>query len=106
MKILFTVLLVILVIFNSTSQAFDKSDYDITESQGLLKTTTTAISNYGSHLATTAKLEYSLITGGYFTIGTLSGSSTSTLDDNCGISFGHPYAMTSYPLLGIDGAWE
>lgn len=87
--------------------AVEKTVYDLAEPRGLFKTVTTGVfANYGSHLATTEKLEYSLITGGYFTMGTLSGSSSSTLDDNCGISFGHPYAMTSYPLLGIDGSWE
>jgi len=96
-----------LILYFHPVLALDKDDFDLQEQQGLLKSvTTSSIANYGSHLATTEKLEYSLITGGYFTIGTLSGSSTSTLDDNCGISFGHPYAMTSYPLLGIDGAWE
>jgi Mg-chelatase subunit ChlD len=46
-----------------------------------------------------------LIQGGYFTLGTTNGVSASPLDDHCGITFGHPYALTSYPLLAIDGQW-
>ena len=46
-----------------------------------------------------------LLNGGYFTLGTNAGLSPSTLDDHCGITFGHPFAMTSYPLIAIDGEW-
>ncbi|MBU0559457.1 MAG: VWA domain-containing protein, partial [Bacteroidetes bacterium] len=47
--------------------------------------------------------EATLITGGYFTLGTNNGLSASDLDNNAALSFGHPYAMTSYPLIQIDG---
>lgn len=47
-----------------------------------------------------------LLHGGYFTFGTNDGLSAGTLDDHCGISFGHPFAMTSYPLIAIDGQWK
>jgi len=86
--------------------SINKSDFDITEQHGLLKTgVTQTIYNYGNHLYRAEKTELSLITGGYFTIGTYKGQSVSDFDDLCGITFGHPYAMTSYPVIGIDGNW-
>jgi Mg-chelatase subunit ChlD len=51
------------------------------------------------------KYQITLISGGYFTLGTNSGASASTLDDNCQLTFGHPYAKTSFPLFSIDGIW-
>ncbi|MCB0283493.1 MAG: VWA domain-containing protein, partial [Calditrichaeota bacterium] len=50
-------------------------------------------------------LEITLLHEGYFTVGTKNGMSASDLDDNCPLTFGHPYAMTSYPLFAIDGEW-
>ncbi|MFH1528041.1 MAG: VWA domain-containing protein [Bacteroidota bacterium] len=47
--------------------------------------------------------EATLITGGCFTLGTNKGLSASDLDNNAALGFGHPYAMTSYPLIQIDG---
>jgi hypothetical protein len=46
-----------------------------------------------------------LLRGGYFTFGTTAGASAERHDDNCQITFGHPYALTSFPLLYWDGAW-
>jgi len=50
-------------------------------------------------------LEATLIDGGYFTIGTTAGITASGLDDRCAITFGHPYAKTSYPVFSIDNNW-
>ncbi len=47
-------------------------------------------------------LSFTLLPDGYYTIGTSSGLSDSKLDDNCDITFGHPYAKTSYPVFSID----
>jgi Mg-chelatase subunit ChlD len=47
-------------------------------------------------------LSFTMLPEGYFTIGTNSGLSGSKLDDNCDITFGHPYAKTSYPVFSID----
>ena len=49
--------------------------------------------------------EMTLLSGGYFTVGTVKGLSEMFLDDGCQITFGHPYALTSYPLIGLDGGW-
>jgi len=42
-------------------------------------------------------LSFTLLDGGYFTIGTNKGLSDNSLDDNCEITFGHPYAK--HPTL-------
>ncbi len=49
--------------------------------------------------------EVAVMSGGYFTIGTTGGTTTGALDDRCGITFGHPFARTSYPVICVDGAW-
>lgn len=46
---------------------------------------------------------FTLLSDGYFTIGTTSGLSAGTLDDHCQITFGHPFALTSYPFFTLDG---
>jgi len=46
---------------------------------------------------------FTLLSDGYFTIGTTNGLSAGTLDDNCQITFGHPFALTSYPYFSLDG---
>ncbi|MBF0430110.1 MAG: VWA domain-containing protein [Fibrobacteria bacterium] len=50
-------------------------------------------------------LSATLVSGGYFTIGTKEGFKDEKLDNNCSITFGHPYAKTSYVKAGIDGNW-
>ncbi|MGE5432924.1 MAG: hypothetical protein ACM3QX_17720, partial [Syntrophomonadaceae bacterium] len=50
-------------------------------------------------------VSYTLLKGGYFTLGTNRGVSSNSLDDQCQITFGHPYAMTSYPVFSLDGQW-
>ena len=56
-------------------------------------------------LLTLPASELALVSGGYFTIGTTAGVTASPLDDRCGVTWGHPYALTSTPLLAIDGRW-
>lgn len=48
-------------------------------------------------------IELSATKGGFFTIGTTNGSTNSKLDDSCQITFGHPYAKTSYPYFKLNG---
>ncbi len=50
------------------------------------------------------KTGFSLLSDGYFTIGTTSGMSQESLDNNCQITFGHPFALTSYPFFSLDGS--
>jgi hypothetical protein len=47
-----------------------------------------------------------LLSGGYFTLGTTGGVSETAFDDHCALTYGHPYAMTSFPVLAVDGVWE
>lgn len=49
------------------------------------------------------KTVFSLLSDGYFTIGTTNGLLQDSLDNNCQITFGHPYALTSYPFFSLDG---
>lgn len=49
------------------------------------------------------QVEYSLMSNAFFTLGTYLGSAETHIDDHCELSFGHPYAMTSYTYPVIDG---
>jgi von Willebrand factor type A domain len=51
------------------------------------------------------KIEGALLEGCFFTVGTQSGISTSAFDDHNTLTYGHPFAKTSYPLLSVDGVW-
>lgn len=90
------------LILSGQTLAFDKSQLDIQTNEGLQKGAALAGLGYELH---TRFMEASLAKGGYFTLGTAEGLSASQLDDNCGLSFGHPYALTSFPVLAIDGTW-
>ena len=50
-------------------------------------------------------LSATLLSGGYFTLGTTGGVSETIFDDHCALSYGHTYAMTSFPVIAIDGIW-
>ncbi len=52
------------------------------------------------------KTAFSLLSDGYFTIGTTNGSPQESLDNHCQISFGHPYALTSYPFFSLDSIYH
>lgn len=52
------------------------------------------------------KIEATLLEGGFFTLGTQQGLSASAIDDNNTLSFGHPFAKTSYPLIMVGGKWS
>ncbi len=47
--------------------------------------------------------EYSLMHGGYFTLGTSEGMAEGIIDDQCQVTFGHPYAVSSFAYPVIDG---
>ncbi len=87
--------------------AVNKSHLDIAQhSNDLAKSSGVASDGFfGSKTLSNSYTSYSLMTGGYFTIGTSNGLSDSPFDDQCQLTFGHPYALTSYPLLAIDGVW-
>jgi hypothetical protein len=100
-------LALILLSFVSLLWAAPKSIFDRSDPGLSAKTsghTTTAV--YGNTVLRNGYLEASLLSGGYFTLGTTSGYAVdSPLDDRCQLLYGHPYAMTSMPLIRLDGNW-
>lgn len=77
-----------------------KSYYDVADEGTGLKSATEADSRKSVMLT---DWEYSLLFPGYFTLGTNMGSTASIFDDHCEITFGHPFAYTSFPYLVVDG---
>ena len=53
---------------------------------------------------TNAVMEADLLRSGHFTLGTALGTDQGPLDDHQSLTFGHPLAKTSYPLLEVDGS--
>ncbi len=90
----------ILLFFVTISFSADKSKYDL-KPDGLKK----SLNGFYYQQNQNDISEITMISGGYFTIGTTNGLDTGPLDDHCGITFGHPYAMTSYPVFSVDGNW-
>ncbi len=100
--------IVLMCLFAVHVHAVDKSRYDLVLPGSLAKSTGHQLqgAGFGSQMLKGEIMQASLITGGFFTIGTHKGlDDDSALDDLCGITFGHPYAMTSFPLVNIDGNW-
>lgn len=77
--------------------------YDIDDSGMALKKIT--YDDYVKKELSNEQLSATLISGGYFTIGTNKGLSDKTVDDNCQITFGHPFALTSFPIIKLDDTW-
>lgn len=97
-------LLLLITVFTFCVLAQEKNKYDISPEKSGMQILKTA----DIHSSMEYKNDYismTLLNEGYFTIGTTGGSSSGPLDNNCQITFGHPYAMTSYPLFSIDGSW-
>ncbi len=94
----------LILLISSPVRSWDKSKFDlITENEPNALKKITGMGYDGQEIKKSVS-EITLIQGGYFTIGTNQGLSATRLDDQCGITFGHPYALTSYPLLSIDGS--
>ena len=98
---LFTLLIIsVLPLYSIEKSNFDLQEDTFQPENNLLKTSAKT-DFYKNDI-----LEASLITGGYFTLGTNSGLSPLHHDDQCDLLFGHPYAKTSYPIVCIDGQWS
>ncbi|MDZ7265509.1 MAG: hypothetical protein ONB16_13060, partial [candidate division KSB1 bacterium] len=104
MNKLLLILLFAVLIFSSIS-AMDKAKFDLSAPDGAATLSKAADLGYEGQQLIKSMSEVTLIQGGYFTLGTNGGISASRLDDHCSLTFGHPYALTSYPLLAIDGTW-
>lgn len=103
MKKIFLLLALYLFVYNNYGQ--DKKLFDITTG-GLQKSKSLkSAAGYSSRQIQNNRIEITLISGGYFTIGTSNGISPGKLDDNCAVTFGHPYALTSYPVFSVNGQW-
>ncbi len=100
------ILLLIPILFmHLQAQIIDKSRFDL-ERPAMAKTSSTH--SMGPEYAISLendRISATLINGAYFTLGTTKGISESRLDDNCDLTFGHPFAKTSYPVFSIDGNW-
>ena len=96
-KILILLFACVILVF---AGSIDKRSLDL-EAPGLAK----SASFFEYETLSNNCLEATLINGGYFTIGTSTGTLDSPLDDKCALTFGHPYAKTSYPVFSIDGKW-
>ncbi|NQT61818.1 MAG: VWA domain-containing protein [Candidatus Marinimicrobia bacterium] len=87
---------------------FDKATFDITESDVDSNEQINSLSKI-PYLGLdfleieTAGMEVVLLKEGYFTMGTTIGSDPGILDDNQSLTYGHPFAKTSYPYLIVDG---
>ena len=93
--------------FPPSTFALDKSKYDLQDplpgsAAGLAKSSSTTGLSWK---LTRTVGELAVSPGGFFTMGTCAGVSPNRLDDRCGITFGHPYARTSYSVVCIDGTW-
>lgn len=55
------------------------------------------------HKIKNSQIEAALLSSGYFTLGTTGGTEGTDLDDACPITFGHPWAKTSYPVFEWGG---
>lgn len=95
-------------VFSLSLFALNKNSFDVTQSPstGLAKSSDTQTGYWGSVVADNTVSSYSMMLGGYFTLGTTKGLSTSPFDDKCQISYGHPYALTSFPIFSVDGEWK
>jgi len=78
-----------------------KNKYDIREI-GKQESSRNAKGLYDWLAGSNPTWQYTIINGGYFTIGTYNGLSESIIDDECSITFGHPFAMSSYAFPVIN----
>lgn len=82
-----------------------KSDYDILQKSPANGMELNKVDAADNTMLQNDKYSATLIPGGYFTLGTVNGASASIFDDDCQITFGHPFAKTSYPVFSVDGVW-
>lgn len=99
------ILAALILLVPQLSFAQDKSHYDLNPgklgksgiSNSVMSQTELELKNF--------LFDYTMLKGGYFTAGTNTGLSSGSFDDQCQLTFGHPFAMTSYPVFSIDGTW-
>jgi len=81
-----------------------KNKFDISDPDRYFQSNSTFKSSNNTWLANQSDFyQYTLMKGGFFTIGTNQGISDSLFDDQCQITYGHPFAISSNPLITVDG---
>ncbi len=104
MKKIFSVL-ILSFFLAAGAKAQDKSLFDLNNNLKKSKSVS-SVQDFSSKQLVKEFVSASLISGGYFTLGTNKGKSFTSLDDNCSLTFGHPFALTSFPVFAIDGNWS
>ena len=83
----------------------NKTKYDLSPHSLAKSSALKTVSSEDSKELKDSLVSATMIDEGYFTIGTNKGLSNSKWDDNCQITYGHPYALTSFPVFSVDGNW-
>ncbi|MBI2416697.1 MAG: VWA domain-containing protein [Ignavibacteriales bacterium] len=99
------IIFIILLLLSQTLSAQDKTLFDRaprTPGKAQAAFTSTELRDLSFQ---NDKISMTLIEQGKFTLGTVNGLSMQGADDQCQITFGHPYALTSYPFFKIDNSW-
>jgi len=101
----YTIVCILMLFLALGAKTLKKSDFDLDFpcTSGLSKTAGRSIP--ARSFIQNQFLEAALFEGCFFTLGTNQGLLESSLDDKCCITYGHPYAKTSYPFLKIQNAW-
>jgi len=105
MKKTFITFMLLFFVFSIDAQhlPFDKSKFDVKDVIRLNKLKSDYGTSYARVQLTDQYTEATIMRGGYFTLGTSAGISPQIVDDNCQLTFGHPFALTSFPFLWLDG---
>jgi len=104
--LLFSVLLLCIITVNSQNNYITqnkKNSFNLSEER--LKSNDDK-SNKGLMdwiVGSTSVWQYTLINGGFFTLGSSQGVSDGIIDDECLLTFGHPFALSSFPSPVING---
>lgn len=79
-----------------------KERFDVKQKENYKRLKSTSLNSFKLSYQSVA-WQYTLMDGGFFTIGLNEGTSNSRIDDQCEITYGHPFAMTSFPYAVVDG---
>lgn len=100
MKLL--VLPILMLIQSISISAQNKKEFDLTGPEATKSLFKGQLSQLSGKIKN-QQLDLTLQPKGFFTIGTTLGTSTSTLDDDCQLTYGHPWAKTSFAGIELDG---
>lgn len=99
--------MLIVCCFLNLSHAFNKDVFDVTDirenTSKLAKTKATVDSN--RKLIKGSIIEVGLMNDGCFTFGTRAGLTSGSIDDDLPLTFGHPFARTSFVMVQCNNIW-